>query len=535
MDKKETDCKRCDDLLDRLARLEKRITDLDAEKHLWRKRWGRVDEQLKEANGQLSLLMAKNEELKQTAEDQAAKITTLQKELFASSTEASPAPAEESQEWETAPPKRRRGKQLGTKGYGRKIRSSLPVQDVFVDLDNKCCSTCGLERELVALTEDSEEIQYEVKLVRVRHKRRKYKKTCKCKGEPAIVTAPVPPKLIPKGMFSCEFWAHILIEKYLLQRPLSRVCWSLRIQGLEVSDGTLSSGLKNITKLFAPLYNAIRAKSRTARHWQMDETHWQVFTDLMGKENHKWWMWVVETASTSVFLLDPTRSSSVPKRHLSNITTGVVSCDRYSAYHPLIEQGILLSYCWAHVRRDLIKLRDGYPSLQRFACNWIQRIDSLFHHNKQRSQSPSADLEVHSICELMHRDAKKLLKRKGIHSALRSFLESLQKHWHGLTLFLKYPHLPLDNNASERALRNAAIGRKCYYGSHSIWGGALSAMLFSLFSTLQKNNIDQYQFLVAYLKTCAANKGSPPHDISNFLPWSFQSHSQNESALTMVH
>ena len=32
--------------------------------------------------------------------------------------------------------------------------------------------------------------------------------------------------------------------------------------------------------------------------------------------------------------------------------------------------------------------------------------------------------------------------------------------WDALTLFLTDPHLPIDNNASERALRVAALGRK---------------------------------------------------------------------------
>jgi transposase len=102
----------------------------------------------------------------------------------------------------------------------------------------------------------------------------------------------------------------------------------------------------------------------------------------------------------------------------------------------------------------------------------------LFHHNKQRSSSVIAENEVHNICQLMEREAKRLLKRKDLHDEARGVLVSLQKHWHGLTLFLEHPSLPLDNNASERALRNPVVGRKNYYGSRSIWSGCLSSMLF---------------------------------------------------------
>ena len=119
----------------------------------------------------------------------------------------------------------------------------------------------------------------------------------------------------------------------------------------------------------------------------------------------------------------------------------------------------------------------------------------------------------------MERDATRLLKRKDLHQEARSTLVSLLNHWSGLTLFLKFPAVPMDNNASERALRNPVVGRKNYYGSRSIWSGSLAAMLFSIFATVKKNKGDPHQFLNGYLKACAENKGKPPKDLSPFLPW----------------
>jgi transposase len=537
VDKKKTDCKSCDDLTARLDRLEKRLEKQEDATEHWRKRWGRVDNELRKANGRISLLENENRNLKKTIEKKDAQIGSLQKKLFAASTEVTLPLLPEEECWEAAPPKRPKGKQPGTKGFGRKIRSNLPVEEVIHDatLLQQRCSRCSRQRELLPFTEDSEEIHYSYKLVRIQHKRRKYRKTCDCKNEFSIITADGPNKLIPKGLFSTEFWTHVLLEKFWLQRPLSRVALSFGLQGLEVSEGTLSSGLKRLTKLFAPLYNAIRHQSRTASHWQMDETHWQVFTDLMGKANHKWWLWVAETSDTTLFTLDPTRSAKVPMKHLAGIENGVVTCDRYSGYQPLQEQGILLSYCWAHVRRDFIKLKDGYPRLRRFANTWIERIDLLFHYNKHRASSAEADREIGNLCYIMDKEVKRLVKRKDLHDDARSVLVSLQKHWIGLTLFLDHPILPLDNNASERALRNPVVGRKCYYGSRSIWSGCLAAMLFSLFSTLVKNRIDPYQYLLAYLKACAKNKGKPPTDITPFLPWNPQLEITPELSATMVH
>ncbi len=519
--KKKTECSSCNDLTARLDRLEKRLEIQEDSTRRWKRRFLSISRDLEKANGRISLLEAENKELKVVIQRKDAQIAGLQKKLFGRSTETTQREEPAVDSWEAEVPKKPRGKQRGAQGCGRKIRSKLPAEEVTHDVPDsqKNCSSCGFAREAIPFHETSEEIDISYKIVRVRHKRLKHKKTCKCKNVPAIVTAPSPPKLIPKGLFSTGFWTHVLIEKFLLQRPIARICMSLELDGLTVSEGTIASGLKRITKLFAPLYNAIRAESRQATHWQMDETHWRIFTDVMGKSNHKWWMWVAETANTSVFILDPTRSSDVPKRHLTGIEIGVLTCDRYSAYQPLVEQGIALSFCWAHVRRDFLKLRDGYPALQKFSSKWLKDIDSLFHYNKRRSSSTVAEMEVVGLCERMEREAKRHLKRKELHPEARSVLVSLLKHWRGLTLFLEHPALPLDNNASERALRNLVVGRKNYYGNRSIWGGCLASMLFSIFGTIAKNKADPKAFLRKYLDACAANNGCAPDDIDQYLPW----------------
>jgi transposase len=101
----------------------------------------------------------------------------------------------------------------------------------------------------------------------------------------------------------------------------------------------------------------------------------------------------------------------------------------------------------------------------------------------------------------------------------RKVLQSLQEHWTGLTRFVEDLRVPLDNNASERANRSPAVGRKNYYGSGSLWSGRLAAMLFSLFATLTLNKLNPRLWLSWYLQACAENGGTAPADISPYLPW----------------
>lgn len=102
---------------------------------------------------------------------------------------------------------------------------------------------CRKPYKVFPTTEDSEEIHIETHIVRHIHKRRRYIPTCDCKSAPGIITAPPPAKLIPKGMFSIDFWVHILLEKFLFQRPLSRILQTLKMEGLYLSQGTITGGL----------------------------------------------------------------------------------------------------------------------------------------------------------------------------------------------------------------------------------------------------------------------------------------------------
>ena len=124
--------------------------------------------------------------------------------------------------------------QPGDKGYGRRRRRNLPAVNVVHELpeDQRRCPCRGKPFEGFPGTEDSDEIEWEVVLRRRVHKRSRYVPTCDCQAVPGIVTAPRPPKLIPKGMFATSFWVRLLIEKSLFQRPLYRVRKVLVLEGL---------------------------------------------------------------------------------------------------------------------------------------------------------------------------------------------------------------------------------------------------------------------------------------------------------------
>jgi len=467
--------------------------------------------------------------LKRTNEELEAKLKLRERQLFERRSEKGSNGSEKVENETSSEPKRKRGQQRGAKGHGRKRRDNLPVEEEFIELaqDQQCCPCCGLPLDPICGTQDSEVVEVEVRAYRRKYRRRRYQRTCSCEGLPKIISAPVPPKLIEKGGYGISFWVTILLGKFLFQRPLSRILAELGTNHeLNISQGTVTDGLKKIAPLFTPLYEAIIDRNISQGHWHADETRWLVFVEIEGKVGYRWYLWGFCTRDTVVFRLEPSRSSNVVLDHFGDQATGILSVDRYSAYKVLLKHGrILLAFCWAHVRRDFLAVFKDRSGHKQWAIDWVKKIGQLYALNKKRLKlldTPEFEIAQQNLQDAVDEMAiccNQQLDDPKLSDACRKVLESLKRHWSGLVLFVAHPEIPMDNNHAERQLRNSVVGRKNYYGTASLWSATMTAMLFSLFQTLGLWNINQRLWLSQYLLACAQNKCNPPLDAKNFLPW----------------
>ena len=97
-------------------------------------------------------------------------------------------------------------------------------------------------------------------------------------------------------------------------------------------------------------------------------------------------------------------------------------------------------------------------------------------------------------------------------------------------MFADRPRVPLDNNLAERLLRGPAIGRRLSFGSDSATGARLTALLYSVIGTLNRNRIDVLRWLQNWLAACADHGGRPPDDLAPWLPWSMDETRRRELA-----
>jgi transposase len=425
---------------------------------------------------------------------------------------------------ETTPPQPR-GQRHDRPGPKRRDYRHLPVREELQELPEpqRVCATCG--RPLtVCGAEVSEQLEIETEAYRRVIRRRRYQRTCHCPG-PRTVTAPAVPKLIPKGLLGVSVWVEILLDKFATQRPTERLLQSWRQLGLNLSAGTVTDGLHRLEPLFGGLYQALSTRDRQSAFHQADETRWLVFVDKDGKDGHGWWLWVFGGADTVVYVLDPSRSHTVPETHFPDDARGVLLVDRYAAYKAMaqVKGGpLVLAFCWAHVRRDFVRVGKGWPELKAWALAWLRRIRDLYQVNRRRLDGPdevAADQEIRRLVDTMRQQSLAELADPTLKTPCRKALTSLQDHWDGLARFVDDRRIPMDNNAMERRLRNPALGRKNYYGSGSEWSGRLAAMLFSLLATLDLWGINPRSWLTEYLEACATAGGQAPADLNPFLPW----------------
>ena len=143
-------------------------------------------------------------------------------------------------------PKNKRGQQPGRPAPKRRDYSHLPVRQETVDLpeDALVCACCGKPFEDLGHSNDSEQIEIETTVYRKVVRRKRYRRTCDCRQQPRTVTAPLPPKLLPKSLYGTSIWTHLLLEKFHLQRPMHRTIEQLRLLGLSVAPETIADGLK---------------------------------------------------------------------------------------------------------------------------------------------------------------------------------------------------------------------------------------------------------------------------------------------------
>jgi transposase len=437
-------------------------------------------------------------------------------------------------------PAGQRGQRRGGRGHGRRDYSDLDTEEQVHDLppEQRTCPTCGTAYEPFG-EESCEQVDWRVRLVRIVHRRPTYRRACRCRVR-GVVCAPPPPKAIAKGRLSIGFLARLLTHKFVLGLPTHRIVAQLAADGLDMAEGTLAGVFAALSDLLAPLAKAIEARNAAAAHLHVDETRWHVFEAVEGKDSNRWWLWVFVADDTTVFRVARSRSLAVLTDHLGlDADAGLdrlpegrtlrLSSDFYAVYQAMgAVDGVDSLWCWAHIRRRFVKVRDAHPRLRVWAEAWLELIGALYAaHKAIAAAEPASDAhqlataQFHAAINGIDAERRTQAQLDGLHPAAAKVLATIEREWDGLARHRQYPELPLDNNTAERALRTPVVGRKNFYGSGSVDSAELASRAWTILATAERAGYNPLAYLTSYLDACATNAAKPPtgDDLARFLPW----------------
>lgn len=443
------------------------------------------------------------------------------------------------------PGPRRRGGQPGAPAHGRVEREGLEVvEETHEPEDGRCqCPHCGRPYRHNG-EQVSDRVEVEVKAHVRRIRRPRYRAVCECaaqRGErvPDVV-AELEPTLFRGSGYGLSVWVLFVLQVYWQRHPARAFEREWGEYGVRLPASTLLGHVADLLGWFEPLQQAIAAHQREAALAQGDETSWMVHVRQERGQNARCWLWVCVSADAIRMRVDPSRSAEAAAElfgELGQRDEAVLMCDCYAAYGKLQRQHggkLVLAHCWAHVRRWYLELGRSRPDLQPWVDAVMEQIGELYRRNAERLQHwdreqsleqqcaafQHAQAELEQTCSQLFEQAGQQLQEMAGNDPRRGPVQALLKHREGLEVFLTNPRVPLDNNAAERALRRAVIGRKLSFGSHSEGGAALQGVLLSVLATLQLAGIDLRRWLQAFLRECA---GIGPRavvvDPHAWLPW----------------
>jgi transposase len=204
----------------------------------------------------------------------------------------------------------------------------------------------------------------------------------------------------------------------------------------------------------------------------------------------------------------------------TDLTAPIQQCD--GGHNVPEDHDTNLSNCNAHCRRKFYELVTIWPKIVTKIIGWYS---SVFANEKSAPSDPILRLKWHQdhsgpAMEKIKNYCDALIKHKEIepNSSMGKAIAYLNNHWEELTLFLRMPGVPIDNNSTERLLKRAVLNRKNAYFYRNEIGAKIGDILMSVMETCVQNGANPWEYLVAIQKYQKDVRKNP----SLWVPWSYE-------------
>mgnify|MGYP000009487463 FL=1 len=357
------------------------------------------------------------------------------------------------------------------------------------------------------------------------------------KTDDRIIKADHPKALLHGSLVSPTIAAAIMNGKYVNAVPLYRLEQEFSRYGLTITRQNMANWMIRLGESYlAVLYDYLHQKLYNYHVIQADET--PVLVNRDGRSaGSKSYMWVYRSGhlytDKQIVLYDyhKTRNSSHPRESLRDYS-GICVTDGYQVYHTIEKEreDLQIAGCWVHARRKFDEALTVIPKAHQNKSNAflvIKQIQAIYREEGKLNKLSSEErlmqrqLVIKPLVDALFAYLKKMEPTVPASGQLRKAYTYILNQEKYLRVFLEDGEVPIDNNASERAIRGFCIGKKNWQMIDTINGAHSSAIIYSIAETAKANNLKPYDYFVYLLEEIPKHMEQKDRTfLEDLLPWS---------------
>ena len=359
------------------------------------------------------------------------------------------------------------------------------------------------------------------------------------KRDEHMVKAPCPKPLLHGSLVSPTLAGAIINGKYVNAVPLYRLEKEFERYGLAITRQNMANWMIRLADeyLFL-LYDYFHRLLYEYHVIQADET--PVLVNKDGRPaGSKSYMWVYRSGflyperQIILYEYQRTRNAFHPRTFLKDYE-GICVTDGYQVYHTVEKEleDLTIAGCWVHCRRRFEEAQTVVAKEHRKKAEsylFMKQIQAIYREEGKLSDlSPEERLKQRQLVVKPLVDAffaylrqnEAAVKNGGSAKLKEAFIYALNQEKY-LRVFLTDGEVPMDNNASERAIRGFCIGKKNWQVIDTINGAESSAIIYSIVETAKANRLKPYEYIVHLLTAIPKHMDDKNQDfLKDLLPWS---------------
>ena len=355
------------------------------------------------------------------------------------------------------------------------------------------------------------------------------------KTDEHMVKADHPKTLLHGSLVSPSLGAAIINGKYVNAVPLYRLEQEFQRYGLQITRQNMANWCIRLAEEYLSiLYDHLHEELYFYHVIQADETPVLVNHDGR-KAGSKSWMWVYRSGhlyqdrQIVLYEYQQTRNASHPREFLKGYD-GICVTDGYQVYHTLEKEleELTIAGCWVHCRRrfdEALKLIPKPSQKESNAFLLMKQIQAIYREegklndlsSDERLKQRQAVIKPLVDAFFAYLKTINVSKKDKFGDAVRYALNQ-EKY---LRVFLTDGDVPIDNNASERAIRGFCIGKKNWQMIDTIHGAKSSAIIYSIVETAKANNLKPFDYVQHLLEEIPKHMNDKDCSfLEDLLPWS---------------